>query len=529
MKILAIDIGTYSVKFYETVIERRRIKIIHFHEVLISQYTSEDIHLASSLDKTQSQILIDFFQEYDFDGKIIFQLPNRHITTRYLDIPVTNKKKAEMMIGFLIEETIPFSLNDIHYTKNFYKNKVKTKATVQITTKKQFDDYLHSLDQANCIPNYLTSENSLIESWVKENNINNPVALMDIGHQTTKIYFIVNQRVISNHISHIGGKLINDVIAHTYQIPNDEAIIYKHDNCFFLTEDQFEKVNESQKEFGLLMKKTFWPLVLDFKRWELGCRLDYNANVDTLYLLGGTSQIRNIDNFLTESLKTKTKRLDLFHNNNVGEENLTDKDKITYSLTNQMTSSILNKKYPTNFLTGNYSVSGSDNIPIHSIAFVASRTFMLSVFASFLLLINIFLLKVEEKAIDLKLNTLLKSPSLNMTAREKRSFRKSPSLILKSLKRKNIEIGNEIATLKSAKKINAVNSLNDLSKRLGRNKEVDVVFFETLKQDTKVLFESKDATSLKNVVKRVTSFNLPNAKVTYKEGDKSFELTYNGI
>ena len=529
MKILAIDIGTYSIKFYETIIERRRIKIIHFHEVLLSQYSSDDNHLASSLDKTQSQILLDYFQENDFDGKIIFQLPNRHITTRYLDIPVTNKKKAEMMIGFLIEETIPFSLNKVHFTKTFYKNKVHTKATVQITTRDQFDEYLESLNRSNCIPNYLTSENSIIESWAKENKIQKPTAIMDIGHQTTKVYFIVNQRVVSNHISHIGGKLVDDVIAHTYQIPNDEAIIYKHDNCFFLTEDQYEKVNDSQKEFGQLMKKTFWPLILDFKRWELGCRLNYNVNIETLYLVGGTSQIRNIDNFFTESLNTKSKKLDFFHNDNVGEEHLSHNEKTIFSLANQMTSTLLHKNYPTNFLTGSYSVSGSDNIPLHSIVFVASRTVMFSALASVLLLINIFLLQVEEKSFDKRLNTLLKSPALNMTNRERRNFRKTPKSVLKSLNKKHIELGHEIATLKSAKQINAMTALKNLSKQLGRNKEVDVVYFENIKQDTKVLFESKDVNSLKNVVNRVRAFNLLNSKIKYKDGENSFELTYNGI
>ncbi|MDH5580517.1 MAG: hypothetical protein OEY33_01300, partial [Bdellovibrionales bacterium] len=137
--------------------------------------------------------------------------------------------------------------------------------------------------------------------------------------------------------------------------------------------------------------------------------------------------------------------------------------------------------------------------------------------------------QVEEKSFDKRLNTLLKSPALNMTNRERRNFRKTPKSVLKSLNKKHIELGHEIATLKSAKQINAMTALKNLSKQLGRNKEVDVVYFENIKQDTKVLFESKDVNSLKNVVNRVRAFNLLNSKIKYKDGENSFELTYNGI
>ena len=528
MKILAIDIGTYSIKFYETMLERRRIKIIDCQEILLSEY-SNDIKILTSVDKIQHQILHDYFKDIDFDGKLIFQLPNRHITTRYLDIPVVNKKKAEMMVGFLLEESIPFSLSKIHFSKNLIKNKTSTEATVYITPRDQFETYLGQLESAECLPNYLTSEHSIIESWTKEKDIVGPAAVMDIGHNTTKVYFILNHRVISNHISHIAGKQIDDVIAHTYQIPHDEAVIYKHDNCFFLTEDQYDQVNESQKEFGLLMKKTLTPLINDFKRWELGARLNKHASINKIYLIGGTSQIRNIENFLTESLNTKVQKVDFFNSATIGEENLSAADKVGYSLVSQMTFALVNKKYPVNFLTGEYSIRGSDNIPLHSVAFVGIRTFLLSACASLLLLINIFLLQAEEKNLDKKINDLIKSPTLGMSNTDKRSFRKDPTSVLKALKKKHIELGREMGTLIAAEKINAANALKELSKKLGRNKEVDVVFFENINQGTKVLFESKDINSLKTVLSRIKTFNLPNSKTSYKEGDKSFELTYNGL
>ena len=61
--------------------------------------------------------------------------------------------------------------------------------------------------------------------------------ILDLGHSTTKAYFIHQQQIVSTHISYVAGSVIDQVIAETYQISLPEAIIYKHQNSFLLTED----------------------------------------------------------------------------------------------------------------------------------------------------------------------------------------------------------------------------------------------------------------------------------------------------
>lgn len=525
MNILAVDIGTYSLKIFETTLERRRLKLVDFQEIILSQYR-EDFPLNASYEEIQTALLEAYFEEAQFEGKVIYQLPNRLITTRYLQIPVANKKKAEQMIGFLIEESIPFPLSKIHFTKQLYKKKTDCEATVNLTPRDEFDLFFHKLEHSECLPNYLTSEISVIESYAKEHKFQGPLAIMDLGHETTKVYFLVNDRVISNHSSHVAGRLINEVISHTYQIPEDEAIIYKHDNCFFLTQDQYSKVNESQKEFGLLMKQSFNPLIQDFKRWELGARLNHGINIDKILILGGTSSIRNIENFLTESIGIVVKKSDFFNNGIVGEEELNPLQKSVFSLSNQMTSCLKNKNYPSNFLSGPYSVSGSENIPLQSSVFVFSRTLAFSLLIAILVLTDSFLLKRENDFIDKKVLNLIKSPTLSISSAERRNYRKKPESILRTLKKKNSEINNEISILNAAQKIDIPLGLVQFSKRLGKNKEVDVVFFESIKDETKVIFEGDQPLNVKTVYLRIKDYNFPSAVINYKDGSKRIELTY---
>src|SRR5690606_4800527 len=120
---------------------------------------------------------------------------------------------------------------------------------------------------------------------------------LDIGHSGTKAYFVIGNRVVSTHLSNIGGELIDTLIAETYQIPHDEAVAYKHQSAFFLTEGQYSQVNEEQKAFALTMKKAMAPLISDLKRWILGHRVKYGTSISKIILTGGTSRINNIDNF----------------------------------------------------------------------------------------------------------------------------------------------------------------------------------------------------------------------------------------
>ena len=143
----------------------------------------------------------------------------------------------------------------------------------------------------------LTSEISTMQSYIDHIRMNDTCCILDLGHKTTKAYFVQDRQIVSNHTSFVAGSAINEVIAKTYQISAEDAIIYKHENAFLLTDEQLDEVSNEQREFALLMKQVFSPLILDIKRWEIGHRVKFGTSIYKIYILGGTSQINSLENF----------------------------------------------------------------------------------------------------------------------------------------------------------------------------------------------------------------------------------------
>ena len=80
-----------------------------------------------STEDIQSEIIESYLDEMDavhtegFEGKIIFQIPNKLFTTRYLHIPVKQEKKAEQMIPFQLDDELPYTIPELHYVNKFTK------------------------------------------------------------------------------------------------------------------------------------------------------------------------------------------------------------------------------------------------------------------------------------------------------------------------------------------------------------------------------------------------------------------------
>lgn len=65
------------------------------------------------------------------------------------------------------------------------------------------------------------------------------------------------------------------MISQTYQIDPEEAVLYKHQNAFLLTENQYEGVEPAQKDFATAMEKVLHTLISDFARWKIGFKVNF--------------------------------------------------------------------------------------------------------------------------------------------------------------------------------------------------------------------------------------------------------------
>lgn len=522
MNILAIDIGTYSIKFVEVRPERKNLNLIEKQEIVIEEVKSY-YPQATALIDIQKEIVANFIQKKNADLKIIFQLPNEYLTTRYLEIPGSSKRKTEQIIPFQLDDNLPYTLNQAHFSSRLLKREGGFSVISNITQLNIFKEYFSFFESKDAQPSVLTSEISIIQAYIEQIKMNDACCILDLGHKTTKAYFVQNRKIVSNHTSYVAGATINEVISKTYQISLEDAIIYKHENAFLLTDDQINEVTSEQREFSLLMKQIFVPLIHDFKRWEIGHRVKFGQSIDKIFILGGSSQITGIENFLNYHTSVKVEPLPPlteFKNDYSLHER-------SYFLAKMMALSQRTPSSLINFLTGKFQISSNVYISLHSVVFLWIR----SSFIALLLIVGLlteryFFLVKQDKLLESKISTLLKAPSLEISKKDQKAINTKPESILNLLKKKNKVYKDEVSSILSSNGINALRPLAILSKVISNNPKVSLENFSSDGSVVIANFKSEDAVELNLMKKHLETSGLPQLKVNLDPSNKFLRIEF---
>lgn len=522
MNILAIDVGSYSVKFVEVRPERKNLILVEKHEIILDE-AKPHYPNAQNLGDLQKEVVANYIHKKTNELKIIFQLPNEFLTTRYLEIPGTSKRKTEQIIPFQLDENLPYSLSHAHFGSRLHKRSGGFSVLSNITQLNVFKEFFGYFENKDAQPSVLTSEISTMQAFVDHIRMNDTCCILDLGHKTTKAYFVQDRQIVSNHTSFVAGATINEVISKTYQISNEDAVLYKHENAFLLTDEQIDEVSPEQKEFALLMKQVFSPLVLDIKRWEIGHRVKFGTSIDKIYIFGGTSQISSLDNFLNFhtglTIEPLPPLLDF-------KNDYTISDK-TFILVKMMA---ISQKAPSNlinFLTGKFQTASNAFISIHSAVFILVR----STFIALLLILGLFserffFLSKQEKAMDSKITGLLKTPSLDVNRKDQKLYRTKPESVLSTLKRKNKIVKDEVSSILSANSINALRPLAILSKTMNSNPKVNLDQFSSDGFIINAAFSSEDSNELEAMSRLLKGSGLPDIKIKYTSGANRLSIEF---
>ncbi len=522
MNILAIDVGSYSIKFIEVRPERKSYVLVEKQEIILDEVKPHYPNITALAD-LQKEIISNYIQKKPNDIRIIFQVPNEMLTTRYLEIPGTSKRKTEQIIPFQLEENLPYSLNNAHFSSRINKKSTSFSVLSNITQLNIFKDFFSYFESKETQPSILTSEISIMQAYVDHIRMNDTCCIIDLGHRTTKIYFVQGRQIVSNHTSYVAGQAINEVISKTYQISTEDAIIYKHANAFMLNDDQLEEVSTEQKNFALLMKQIFNPLILDLRRWEIGHRVKFGTNIDKFYIFGGSSNINNLDNFIHYHtgvpVSTLPPLLDL-------KNDYTAHDKNFY-LAKMMAISQKTPSSVINFLTGKFQTASNAFISMHSAVFIWVRTTFIALLLIFGLLGERFIfLQKQNSTADTKIKALLKRSNLAISTPDRKAYDKNPNRILTLMKKKNKIVKDEVTSILSSQSVNALRPLAVLSKVISSNPKVSLEKFSSDGYEVKATFSAEDPNELQTMGSVLKASGLTGLKIDHKPGMAQLSIEF---
>ena len=526
MHILAIDIGTYSVKYISSFVDKRKVSHVDMSEIIVRDYLNDHDELTE--EKAQAAIVQEIIDSTARpDTKIIYQVNNQILTTRFLTLPVKSKKKADLMLPFQLEEDIPYSLSEIHFAYRMEAQKTQHTAIVELVRKNIFEEYYNLYREKNILPNILTTESSSVENYFNQTPMAGPFCVLDIGHKTTKAYFFYNSRLLMTHTSYIGGHHINEMIAENYKIEPDEAIFYKHQNAFLLTSAQFDEVDPQQRDFAMAMDRVFAPLVSDFSRWKVGFKVNFGLSLQHVFVCGGTANIKNIANYLTEKWDTKVSLLESFDKVEAEKVDLNPKNKSKFALANMMTIGFKKKNRFINLLTGQFAQASSSEMPLHSFAFIGVRVVAATLIFAVSLFAERFFTERDIKTVNTRINSLTKNEELMIPGRLRRQITQNPKPVYDMLVKTQRGVRQEISTLQAAVEIQALSPLVTVS-QIAASSQATLVEFKSndLKEITAV-FSAENMDELNNLKNMFERSNL--GDVTASLDQAKLQLTITAI
>lgn len=527
MHVLAIDVGTYSVKYISSFVDRRKISHVDMSEIIVRDYMSDHPELSQpEAEATIIQDIIDTVARAD--TRIIYQADNQMMTTRYLTLPVKSKKKADLMLPFQLEEDIPYALSDIHYAYRLEGQKTQHLAMVELVREDLFEAFYNLHREKNILPNILTTEASVYENFFNQQPMAGPFCVLDIGHTTTKAYFFYNSRLIASHVSYVGGHHVNEMIAETYKIESDEAIIYKHQNAFLLTTSQYEDVEPAQRDFATAMDKVFSPLIFDYSRWKVGFKVNFGLAVQNVFITGGSSNIKNIANYLTEKWETKVALLESFDKIEAEKVDLNPKNKSKFAMTNMMTIGFRRKNRFINLLIGRFAQASTSEVPLHSFAFIGVRVAAASLVFILSLFVERFFIQTDISTVNSKMSAVMKNQVLQIPGRLQRSATTNPKPVLETLNRKQKDVRQEISTLQSAIEIKALSPLITVSQIAAGSSGATLISFKS--NDLNEITAIFSSESIEELTQLKASFERSNLNDVQAQLDQEkLQLTINAF
>jgi len=524
MHILSIDVGSYSVKYISSFIERKKITHVEMSEIIIHDYLLE--HPEQTIHEAQATVVGEIIDTISkSDSKIIFQADHDMMTTRFINLPVKNKKKAELMLPFQLEEDIPHSLSEIHYGYKLDLIKNKYVALAELTKLSNFENYYQTFKEKKALPHILTTESSVLDTYFFQIPVAGPFCILDMGHRTTKCYLFYNSKLLSTHISYIGGHQINEMIAQTYQIEIDEAVIYKHQNAFVLTQSQYDEVNLEQKDFSKAIDHLLSPLISDFLRWKIGFKVNYGLSLNNVYLCGGTSNIKNISNYLAEKWELKVSSLETFDKVETSKIDVNPKNSNKYALVNMMACGFRKKNHFINLLTGKFAQISSAEIPIHSLAYISVRVALVSLLIVLTLLGERLIIEKDIKFVNSKITTLMKNQSLEISGRIRRAMITDPKPLLNELTKKQRSVRQEISTFQSSLSVDCLSFLVQLGKIAMNSQVILTKFYSNEFGEIKATFTSDNFNHLEDLKQNISHSELSYLNANVDKNKLTLNLT----
>lgn len=322
MKSLGIDIGSSSIKIVEVQSTSKGFQVTQCMEHPLGIAPGHDQELEIL------EYLRDFASLYDpAQTRFVFALPQSRVAVRNKFFPFSDRLKIAKSLAFELEEDLPFSSDNAIFDAKIIRTvgagaetlacaapKIHVQNLIQRAQDSNMDPFLISaegLAYANVFEKWNEAPPAVVAPALGLDEEIKPVRqvtlTLHLGHSRTLVCAFDGSSLIQIGSILWGGKNIAEAIAQKYEIPYIEAIKELQTKAFILTNKQGATFD--QVTFSDTIAKCVREMARDLQLAILEMKSEFNAQITSINITGGVSQIQNLGPFLTQVLEVPVNRI----------------------------------------------------------------------------------------------------------------------------------------------------------------------------------------------------------------------------
>ncbi len=305
-RIIGLDLGSHSVKavLFETTIRGYSTRL----------YATAKVPPGDRLEGFKAAIGELFTRQPMQADQVVVALPGPALATLPLSLPFTDTKRIEATLPFEIESALPFDLPEVVFDYQVASTQEKkSELLVGVVKKAELEALLKALQAAKVDPRVVTHpgiayQNVLATMAPPVESPNQPVAIVDIGHERTSVAIgrpggpLELARTFAG-----GGRDLTRALANEFQLSLEDAEAWKEQNGSLGT---FANTAERERAAGAFVRGLL-PVLRELRPTFKAYTARTRASVSRIYFCGGTAKLPGLDEQLSRDLSMPVERLKL--------------------------------------------------------------------------------------------------------------------------------------------------------------------------------------------------------------------------
>jgi general secretion pathway protein L len=298
--VVGIDVGAHSVKFVLIDVGFRHTKLLSSFEEVVPAGEGP-------LSERQGEALQTGLARLPAEAIPYLALPGEMLAVRALDLPFSDARKIDQVVGFELEGQIVHALQDVVYDHVVCKQRGEGSTVLAAAGRiDEIGDLLAGLSVRGLEPRSLFVAPVVYQSLFSGDRAPTPEEpacrmLIDIGHRRTNVCFLRHGEAIYARTLLRGGEGLTAALATAFQCSPDRAERAKREEGMVGSANR-RPHGPIPVRMDEVLREALAPLLREIRQTLASFRAREKTPIEGVLLTGGTAALVGLEEYLAEEL-----------------------------------------------------------------------------------------------------------------------------------------------------------------------------------------------------------------------------------